>query len=102
MSAVAVDTVAAPRVEPRMKPPSTLWRDAARRFRRNKLAVGALGVMLVLILAAILADVISPARYDFSVLSEANQFPSRAHFAGTDGVGRDFLSRLIYGARVSL
>jgi ABC-type dipeptide/oligopeptide/nickel transport system permease subunit len=58
--------------------------------------------MLLLILAAILADVISPARYDFSVLSEANQFPNRAHLAGTDGVGRDFLSRLIYGARVSL
>ena len=58
--------------------------------------------MLLLILAAIFADLISPARYDFSVLSDANQFPSRAHLAGTDGVGRDFLSRLIYGARVSL
>src|ERR1700716_2445093 len=102
MSAVTVGSVVAPRTEAQLKPPSTLWRDAARRFRRNKLAVGALGVMLVLILAAVLADLISPARYDFSVLSEANQFPSRAHLAGTDGVGRDFLSRLIYGARVSL
>ncbi len=102
MSAVTVGSVVTPRTEVQLKPPSTLWRDAVRRFRRNKLAVGALGVMVLLILAAILADVISPARYDFSVLSEANQFPNRAHLAGTDGVGRDFLSRLIYGARVSL
>ena len=36
------------------------------------------------------------------MLAEANQFPSLQHLAGTDGVGRDFLSRLIYGARVSL
>jgi oligopeptide transport system permease protein len=101
MSAVTVGGVLA-RPEPRMRAPSTLWRDAARRFRRNKLAVGALAVMLLLILAAIFADVISPARYDFSVLGDANQFPNRQHLAGTDGVGRDFLSRLIFGARVSL
>jgi ABC-type dipeptide/oligopeptide/nickel transport system permease subunit len=58
--------------------------------------------MLLLIGAAVFADQLAPARYDFSVLAEANQFPSRAHLAGTDGVGRDFLSRLIVGARVSL
>jgi oligopeptide transport system permease protein len=102
VSATTVDGILSPRTETRLKPPSTLWRDAARRFRRNKLAVGALGVMLLLMLAAIFADLISPARYDFSVLSEANQFPSLKHLAGTDGVGRDFLSRLIFGARVSL
>jgi len=102
MSAVGVGSVVAPRVEARLKPPSTLWRDAARRFKRNKLAVGALGVMLLLILAAVFADVVAPFRYDFSVLTQANQFPNWQHLAGTDGVGRDFLSRLIYGARVSL
>ena len=90
------------RAEPRLRPPSTLWRDAIRRFRRNKLAVGALGVMVALIAAAVFADLIAPFRYDFSVLGEANQFPSLKHLAGTDGVGRDFLSRLIVGARVSL
>jgi oligopeptide transport system permease protein len=102
VSATTVDTILAPQAQTRLKPPSTLWRDAVRRFRRNKLAVGALGVMLLLILAAIFADLISPARYDFSVLTDANQFPSLKHLAGTDGVGRDFLSRLIFGARVSL
>ncbi len=84
------------------RPASTLWRDAARRFFRNKLAVGALVVMVLLILVAIFADVIAPAPYDYSVLAEANQFPNATHLLGTDPVGRDFLSRLIYGARVSL
>jgi len=89
-------------LEPRMRPASNLWRDAARRFRKNKLAVGALIVMIMLILIAIFADLIAPSPYDFSVISEALQFPSRQHLLGTDAVGRDFLSRLIYGTRVSL
>ncbi len=103
MSAVTVGSAVGQRANPvTTRPPATLWRDAGRRFRRNKLAVGALGVMLGLILVAMFADVIAPARYDFSVLADANQFPTRQHLAGTDGVGRDFLSRLIFGARVSL
>lgn len=103
MSAVTVGSAVGQRATPvTARPPATLWRDAGRRFRRNKLAVGALGVMLGLILVAMFADVIAPARYDFSVLADANQFPTRQHLAGTDGVGRDFLSRLIFGARVSL
>jgi oligopeptide transport system permease protein len=81
---------------------STLWRDAVRRFSRNKLALGSLAVVGILLGMAVFADVIAPAHYDFSVLTEANQFPSSRHLLGTDGVGRDFLSRLIYGARVSL
>ena len=85
-----------------VRPTRTLWRDAARRFFSNKLAVGALVVMVLLILVAIFADVIAPAPYDYSVLADANQFPNPKHLLGTDAVGRDFLSRLIYGARVSL
>jgi ABC-type dipeptide/oligopeptide/nickel transport system permease subunit len=91
-----------PLAEPVLRPPSNLWRDAARRFSKNKLAVGALVVMVLLILIAIFADFIAPAPYDYSVLAEANQFPNGKHLLGTDTVGRDFLSRLIYGARVSL
>jgi oligopeptide transport system permease protein len=58
--------------------------------------------MVLLLLVAIFANFIAPAPYDYSVLSEANQFPNAKHLLGTDPVGRDFLSRLIYGARVSL
>jgi oligopeptide transport system permease protein len=81
---------------------SNLWRDAYRRFKKNKLAVGAFFVLVFLILVAIFADVISPARYDYSNLIEANQFPNSQHWLGTDSVGRDFLSRIIYGTRISL
>ena len=79
-----------------------LWRDAAIRFSRNKLAMAALVVVLLMILTAIFAELLAPTAYDFAVLTEARQFPSRAHLLGTDEVGRDLLSRLIYGARISL
>ncbi len=98
---VAVGTSTTP-AEATTRAPASLWRDARRRFAKNKLAVGALLVMALLVLAAVLADVIAPAPYDYSVLTESNQFPNSKHLLGTDSVGRDFLSRLIYGARVSL
>jgi ABC-type dipeptide/oligopeptide/nickel transport system permease subunit len=102
VNAVTVGSVVVPRTGPRLREPATLWRDAVRRFRRNKLAVGALAIMLLLVFAAVFAGVIAPYPYDYSDLAEANQFPSLQHLAGTDSVGRDFFSRLIYGARVSL
>ncbi len=81
---------------------TSLWRDAIRRFSKNKLAVGALFVVALLIGMALFADVIVPAPYDYSVLGNALQFPNGQHLLGTDSVGRDFLSRLIYGARISM
>jgi len=88
--------------ERKVRHASNMWRDAARRFSKNKLAVAALVVMVLLILIAIFADVIAPAPYDYSNLADANQFPNAKHLLGTDTVGRDFLSRLIYGVRISL
>jgi ABC-type dipeptide/oligopeptide/nickel transport system permease subunit len=81
---------------------SSLWKDAARRFARNKLAMGGLVVCLLLIFAAIFADFLAPTPYDKAILSESRQFPSAAHWLGTDEIGRDLLSRIIYGARTSL
>jgi oligopeptide transport system permease protein len=85
-----------------MRRESNLWRDAAIRFSKNKLAMGALVVVLMLIFMAVFADLLAPTPYDFAVLQEARQFPSQAHLLGTDEVGRDLLSRMIYGARISL
>jgi oligopeptide transport system permease protein len=103
MSAVAAPTLATAATTKRsIRPQSTLWGDAVYRYSRNRMAVAALVVVGLFIAMAILADLISPARYDYSALAEANQFPSWRHLLGTDAVGRDFLSRLIYGARVSL
>jgi len=75
---------------------------AARRFFRHKLAVAGLIVTLALILAGILAPLIAPYRYDFSNLMEANKFPSRDHLMGTDAIGRDYFSRILYGIRTSM
>ncbi len=80
----------------------TLWRDAMRSYFQNKLAVAGLVVAILLVLTAILADILAPTPYDLAVLTEARQFPSASHWMGTDPIGRDFLSRIIYGARVSM
>jgi ABC-type dipeptide/oligopeptide/nickel transport system permease subunit len=85
-----------------LKPKRTLWRDAARSFSRNRLAMVGLGIVLFFLFLAIFADFLAPTRYDKSVLSENLQFPSWRHLMGTDEVGRDMLSRIIYGARTSM
>jgi ABC-type dipeptide/oligopeptide/nickel transport system permease subunit len=82
--------------------PANLWRDAAIRFSRNKLAVGALFVVGLFFFMAIFADVISPSPYDKTNLTQSRKFPSWQYPLGTDTIGRDQLSRIIYGARVSL
>src|SRR5712692_294373 len=84
------------------RPSRGLWRDAWRRLTRNKLAMGGLVVICLLLLVALFADVLSP--YDPARLFPGQSYapPSAAHWLGTDDVGRDVLSRLIHGARVSL
>jgi oligopeptide transport system permease protein len=85
-----------------VRKPANLWRDAGIRFSRNQLAMGAAIVVLLFILMAIFADVIAPTAYDYSDLTKSRRFPNAENLLGTDSVGRDQLSRLIYGARVSL
>ncbi len=80
----------------------TVWQDARRRFLRNRLATAGLCVVALFIIFAVFADVLAPEPYDRSVLSETLRFPSARHWLGTDQVGRDMLSRMIYGARTSL
>jgi len=79
-----------------------LWRDAWRRLLRNKLAVFGLILIAFVVLVALLADVLplpDPA-YQFPNSSYAR--PTAAHLLGNDQVGRDVLSRLLHGARLSL
>lgn len=85
-----------------VRKPANLWRDAGIRFSRNRLAMGAAIVVLLFILMAIFADVLAPTAYDYSNLAKSRRFPNAENLLGTDSVGRDQLSRLIYGARVSL
>lgn len=73
-----------------------------RRFRRNRLAIVGIVVLAILYLSAILAPWVAP--HDPDRIFMMNRFagPSSEHPLGTDETGRDVLSRLVYGARVSL
>jgi ABC-type dipeptide/oligopeptide/nickel transport system permease subunit len=81
---------------------TNLWRDAWHRLLRNKLAVMGMLIILLFLLLAIFADLIAPYRYDESDFTKTYLFPSLAHPFGTSPLGQDMLSRLIYGARVSM
>src|SRR5258705_1633181 len=88
---------------PEMRPrSSSLWRDGVRRLRRNRLAVVGGVVIVLLCLIAIFADFLAPLPYTKTNFSRLNEPPSRAYPLGTDQLGRDLLSRMIYGARVSM
>ena len=81
--------------------------EAWRRFRRDKLALAGLAVIAVTVLVAALAPWVAPfdpsAQFFEGLTLEGSPLPPSAHFLlGTDLLGRDLLSRLIYGARTSL
>ncbi|BDG61830.1 oligopeptide ABC transporter permease [Caldinitratiruptor microaerophilus] len=78
--------------------PAGAW----RRFARNPLAVAGAAVLLIFIVLALVAPYISPHDPAAVDLLNVNAPPSRAHPLGTDPIGRDILSRLLYGARISL
>lgn len=81
--------------------PYSLWRDAFARLIANKLAVAGMMIVLLLLFTAIAGPYITP--YDFlsQDLTARNQPLSAAHWLGTDDLGRDVLSRVIYGARTA-
>ena len=82
----------------------SLLRDAIRRFLKNRLAMLGAIVLCILVAFGILADVVTPFglnEVDFSIV-RLRPFQDPNHILGGDGVGRDFLTRLIYGARTSL
>jgi len=95
-----------------------LFQDAVRRLVKNRAAVVGLTLIVLLILMAIFAPLIAVKKYDTQVLSDQNKVPhwvasvfptmkpyvkySEAYPLGSDYVGRDLFSRIVYGARVSL
>ncbi|MCM3700404.1 nickel transporter permease [Paenibacillus macerans] len=78
------------------------WRDAWRAFRKNKIAMIGLIMIVLFVLIALLAPVIAP--YDFKAqeLGDRLKPPSSEHWFGTDDLGRDLFTRVLYGARISL
>ena len=81
---------------------NSLWKYAFIRLRRNYLAILGALVLSALILVSVFADYLAPYGYAQQDYMMIRKPPSAQHFLGTDEFGRDVLSRLIYGSRVSL
>ncbi|WP_430882561.1 oligopeptide ABC transporter permease [Fusibacter sp. JL216-2] len=78
------------------------WQMAWKRFRKNKLAMLGGIVLIVLILCAVFAPVLSPYELDYMDYNQLNQPPNAQHWLGTDQLGRDYFTRMLHGARISL
>src|SRR4030095_1064292 len=77
-------------------------RRALRRLLRNPLALGGLVIFVVAVLGALLAGGLAPYTSDHTDFSNAPLPPSPGHWFGTDELGRDQLSRVLYGLRASM
>jgi peptide/nickel transport system permease protein len=80
----------------------TIWAQTSRRLKRSNTAIFGLLVVIVLILVATFADVLAPYSATDTNPNAMFQMPNSQHWLGTDQLGRDMLSRIIYGSRVSL
>lgn len=97
---ITLDNAAAPAAAERSP---GYWNTVGRRLLRNRLAMGAALVLLALILVAIFAPLLMPADpYASSILKRLKPIGTEGYPLGTDELGRDMLSRLILGARLSL
>ena len=81
---------------------STLWQDAFARLTANRLAVFGASFVGLLVFLSILTPLITPYDYDFQNRVLSASAPSSAHLLGTDYLGRDLLTRMLYGSRISL
>lgn len=82
-------------------PARTRWR-ALKRFTRHRPAMIGLGIVLLFMIAGVFANGLAPYDPDKADFALARQGPSAVHWLGNDEIGRDMLSRLIFGARLSL
>ena len=81
---------------------SSLWLDAWIKLGKNRLALSGLVILLFLIIISLLTPWIAPYSYEEQNLMLGATAPSAAHWLGTDIFGRDMLTRIMYGGRVSL
>jgi len=85
-----------------VRPSVTYWQDAWRRLKQNRLAMVGLWVIVAITLIAIFGPMFSPYSYSDQSLFDQNMYITREHWLGTDDLGRDLLTRIMYGARISL
>jgi len=81
---------------------TSLWQDAWRRLRKNRLALFGLWVLVFFVLVAIFTPWLAPYAHDAQNLDLGATPPSAAHWLGTDIFGRDLLTQIMYGGRISL
>jgi peptide/nickel transport system permease protein len=82
--------------------PTNLWRDAWARLKQNKLAIAGLAIVVLLVLMAIFGPILAPYDYLSQDLTIRNAGPSLSHLFGTDDLGRDVFSRVLYGSRTAV
>jgi ABC-type dipeptide/oligopeptide/nickel transport system permease subunit len=82
----------------------SFFQDATQRFFRNRLSVFGLVIVAIFLIMAVFAPLIAPFAYDKAYFDRTRLFPFQhpEHPLGTDDLGRDYLSRLMFGARTSL
>jgi len=85
-----------------IRPARSYWQDIWRRLRRNRRAMLGLGIVVIIILSALFAPWLAPHEAFDPNPRERLHTPDSEYWMGTDDLGRDILSRLLYGARVSL
>lgn len=94
---------AAPAVEAvQVEAGTSLWKDALRKLLKNKMATAGLIYLVILGLIAIFAPWIAPFSYEETDLMKGAVPPDAINWLGTDDLGRDMLTRIMFGARVSL
>jgi oligopeptide transport system permease protein len=81
---------------------SSLWSDGFRRLKKNKGAVISVYFIIFVCIIALLAPVIAPYSFDEQFMDRVLEDPGPDFLMGTDSLGRDLLSRIMYGARVSM
>lgn len=78
------------------------WRAVWRRLRRHRAAVASLVAIAIIALACMAAPLIAPYEFDAIDLAAIRQPPSAGHWMGTDDLGRDLFTRVLYGGRISI
>lgn len=84
------------------RPTTTYWQDTWRRFKKNKLAMAGLWTLIFIMLLAVFGPFLTKYTYAEQNLALSNLSPSSDHFFGTDNLGRDLFTRVVYGARISM
>jgi oligopeptide transport system permease protein len=84
------------------RPSTDYWQDSWRRLKKNKAAMLGLWLILLITLLAILGPLFTAHSYSDQQLEMANQPPNTIYWFGSDNLGRDLFTRVLYGARISL